>query len=86
MAMLLQTCILSLSVIQCPRLSAPDNGNVQMTAPPGIGATPQDYGAVARYTCNYGHYLDGDQIRNCVGDGTSIVGYWDGSEPSCIGK
>ena len=78
--------ILSLSVIQCPQLNAPANGNVQMIAPPGIRATPQDYGAVARYTCNSGYYLDGNQIRNCVGDGTSIAGNWDGSQPSCIGK
>ena len=81
-----QTCILSPSVIECSRLNAPANGNVQMTAPPGISATSQDYGAVARYTCNSGYYLDGNQIRNCVGDGTSIAGYWDGSQPLCIGN
>ena len=38
-------------------------------------------GAVAKYSCNPGHALNGSSTRQCL-----TSGVWSGAEPSCTGK
>ncbi len=53
---------------------------------PSGALTEQDYGVVARHSCNSGYYLDGSVLRTCSGNGITAVGFWNGAEPSCRGK
>ena len=77
--------VFTLSVIQCPVLDSISNGDVTIT--PAAGSSSSlDYGAVARHSCMNGYYLDGNVIRTCTGDGTTMLGLWDGSEPRCLGE
>ncbi|XP_064387965.1 uncharacterized protein LOC135336171 isoform X3 [Halichondria panicea] len=70
------------TIIQCPVLDSISNGDVTIT--PAAGSSSSlDYGAVARHSCMNGYYLDGNVIRTCTGDGTTMLGLWDGSEPRC---
>lgn len=61
--------------VECtPELRRPDNG--------GIDRRTGTYGQVARYTCNEGYFLagnDGEQARTCRADGS-----WSGSDPECV--
>ena len=45
-----------------------------------------DFGTTATHTCNSGYSLVGVEIRTCGGDGTSTIGEWNLSEPSCERK
>ena len=44
---------------------------------------PYDFGTTATHSCNSGYSLVGDEIRTCGGDGSSVTGEWNLSEPSC---
>ena len=46
-------------------------------------SAPYDLGTTATYSCNSGYSLVGDEVRTCGGDGSSTMGVWDLSEPSC---
>ena len=46
-----------------------------------------DYGTTAIYQCNSGYELTGgDTVRTCTGDGSSPLGQWNGTAPTCTGK
>ena len=74
---------LSLSiVVTCPSLGALVNGHILITPP--VGSSINDYGSVASHSCDRGYYLDGNQLRNCVGGGAAgTTGFWDGAPPTC---
>ena len=65
--------ILNAYLALCPSLSAPSNGKVQVE-----GVKP---GSSARYSCNDGYKLRGDNTRIC-----QEGGQWSGQEPICQGK
>ena len=48
-------------------------------------AEPFDYGTTVNYTCADSFYLEGNQIRTCQGDDSSVNGMWSGSDPVCAG-
>lgn len=56
----------------CPILEAPKDGKVHV-----VGSGP---GAIASYSCLFGHELVGDAQRACLESGQ-----WAGSEPVCRG-
>ena len=58
------------------------NGALSYTPDP---SPPYDYGTTARYTCNAGYTLQGQDTRTCTGDGSSTMGAFDGVAPTCVG-
>lgn len=58
------------SVITCPPLPSPDNGQVNTPS--------QEVGSVANYSCNEGYNLEGVETRTCLQDGS-----WSGDPPVC---
>ena len=58
------------TVAECPALTAPANGSVDISG-------PQPLGTVATYSCDYG-LASGDLVRYCITGGT-----WSGTEPTC---
>ena len=65
--------LLILTVVDCGTLTAPDNGQVDLTS----GRT---FGQTATYSCNAGYNLVGDSSRTC-----QAAGNWSGSTPTCQG-
>ena len=57
--------------VVCEYLDAPDYGKVEHT-----GIYP---GNKAKFSCNYGYKLVGDEVRTCL-----YNGYWSGSQPKCV--
>ncbi len=47
--------------------------------------SPFDFGTTATYSCNDGYFLEGEQTRSCAGDGSSTMGTWDLTAPTCTG-
>ena len=41
------------------------------------------YGTIATYSCSPGYGLGGPQRNWCVGNGSSTVGMFNGSDPTC---
>ncbi|XP_078574829.1 uncharacterized protein LOC144861025 isoform X2 [Branchiostoma floridae x Branchiostoma japonicum] len=66
----LAVSLVDISGVQCPVLTAPENGAVNG------GNSYQD---VVQFTCNHGYQLIGDSSRTCQADGT-----WTGADPTCI--
>ena len=56
------------TAVQCPSLSAPNNGNVTFT-------NNLAFGSLATYSCKEGYEVNGARIRICLstGDWTSIA-------------
>ena len=50
------------------------------------GSSNLDLGTIATYNCTSGFRLNGNQSRECVGDGDSTLGMFDGSDPTCERK
>ena len=48
--------------------------------------SPFDFGTTATYSCNEGYYLQGEDVRTCVEDGSGVNGIWSGSTPRCAGR
>ena len=71
--------------INCAALSSIDNGGITYD-PVSSDPVTLDYGTTATYSCNDGFFLEGNVMRNCGGDGTSLDGVWDGVVPICSGK
>ncbi len=59
--------------IDCGSLDAPDNGAVNMVS--------SNVESIARYQCNSGFVLVGENSRTCL-----ISGVWSDSDPICQGK
>ncbi len=70
------------SAITCIALSSIENGIIRYS--PDISA-PFDFGTAAVYICNTGFFLEGNMMRSCGGSEASIVGNWDGTDPTCSG-
>ena len=62
-----------LAVVDCRSLTAPANGQVDLTS----GTT---FNQTATYSCNTGYNLVGDSTRTC-----EATGQWSGSAPTCRG-
>ncbi len=71
--------------IFCPSLTSPVNGSVTypFTAN-GNGSYP--FNSVATYSCDTGFSLVGNSNRTCIGDGSSVIGAFNGVAPTCQGK
>ena len=54
-----------------------------MYSPNSTGGSNLDFGTTATYGCSSGFRLNGSQRIECVGDGDSAVGIFDGSDPTC---
>ena len=76
-----QDLFLYSTVIVCPGLSAPSNGQVSYTA----ADSTYYYGTVATYTCLVGFGRNGIGTSTCGGDGSSTTGVWSGTPPTCDG-
>ena len=63
----------SLTVIICPTVTRPENGNVNQ-----FGNTPGD---LAIYSCDDNFELSGETMRTCGQDGQ-----WEGEAPLCKGE
>lgn len=64
-----------ISVVTCPILVQPQNGDVEH--PNGV-----EFGSTALYTCDSGYVIgSGDLERACQANGT-----WGGSEAVCVGE
>ena len=68
--------------ITCSTLDAIPNGAI-VYSPDTID--PFDFETNATYSCNEGFYLEGESIRTCIGDGSSVSGVWNGITPVCTG-
>lgn len=67
------SCFFIYTEIQCPSLSQPDNGTMQMTSNTVDG--------VASFYCLPTHDLEGSNRRVCGENGK-----WNGIQPECIGQ
>lgn len=73
-----------LAEITCSELTAPENGQITYDQPM---ATRVQFQTTATYTCSSGYGLTGgNRSRVCDGDGSSYLGYWTDTAPSCEGK
>ena len=66
-----QLIIFSHTVLECPMLHNPDNGQITYTK----------VGSVATYACLEGYTISGSETQTCQADGT-----WTGSQPTCVCK
>ena len=69
--------------ITCPGVPTPNNGNIDFG-----GASLDENGTyifavVATYSCDTGFHLVGNDSRTCTGDGSSIIGAFDGAASTC---
>ena len=72
----------SIPAITCPTLSSIMNGQVIFSS-----ASPFSFGTEATYSCDDGYGLTSEnRTRTCDGSGSSPVGVWSGSVPTCEGK
>ena len=70
--------------IMCPSLPEPLNGQVVSST---NTTGDQVFGATATYVCDSGFGLSGgERVRTCSSDGSSTIGFWTGSAPSCLGE
>ena len=76
------TCVLN-SAITCDSLGSFANGVITYRAD---RTSPFDLGTTATYSCNKGYYLEGEDVRTCVEDGSGVNGIWSGSTPRCAGR
>ena len=68
----------------CPDIADPVNGQINFSLDV---LAPFDFGTVATYSCCTGFGLNGgDVTRMCEGDGSSSIGEWSGTAPTCVGE
>ena len=68
------------TAIQCPALADLLDGFILYATDT---TAPYDFRTTATHRCNLGFSLVGASRRTCGGDGSTIIGEWDLSEPSC---
>ena len=73
----------ALTAIVCQELGPLDDGSVTYSVAEG---DPLVFGTRATYSCDMGYSLMGEEIRTCGGNGSSVVGEWNGTEPTCLGN
>ncbi len=64
----------------CPDIVDPLNGQI-IFSPDELA--PFRYETVATYSCEVSYGVNGDKNRMCTGNGSSLVGVWDGEAPIC---
>ena len=69
------------SVIVCEALELLEDGNVTYSVGEG---DPLVFGTIATYSCDIGYSLLGVEIQTCEGNGSSVTGGWNGTEPTCL--
>ncbi len=69
--------------IECDRLTSPINGGLSFSPD---NFPPYDYGTIVTYLCNVGWYRSGVQTRQCLGNGDSPNGIWNGFAATCLGE
>ena len=67
--------MVSLFIVLCPSLSAPDNGEISCLL--GDDGVPS-YQDICSFTCNNGYELTGSSTSTCQSDGT-----WSGNDATC---
>ena len=67
----------------CPSLSNPVNGSVILN---GVVNGNIVVEAEATYSCDTGFSLVGNSNRTCTGDGSSVIGFFNGVAPTCQGE
>lgn len=73
------------TAITCVALDDPLNGaTIYNMDADAEGNYP--FGTVANFICTPGHRLNDEALsRRCIGDGSTVQGYFDGEEPLCEG-
>ena len=66
----------------CRSLTAPLNGSVTYSSNENDSFP---FNSVATYNCDTGFSLVGNSNRTCTGDGSSIIGAFNGVVPTCQG-
>lgn len=70
------------AVVTCSSLNGVNGGEISYSS-----STPYDYGTRSTYSCSEGYVLvGGDASRTCITSGSKLMGYWNGTAPSCSGK
>jgi len=78
-ALCVHAYVMIYTAIECPPLSAPDNGMLTLTQ-------TNMYGSLATVMCDTGFSLGvGSSVLICAGDGSSPTGQWSDAVPSCEG-
>ena len=62
-----------LSVVQCPVLAAPANGQLK--------SANRNYGGIATFSCNTGYQLQGNSDRQCLANGA-----WSEQDNTCLSE
>ena len=70
-------------MIVCETLELLEDGSVTYSVGEG---DPLVFGTSATYSCDIGYSLMGEEIRTCGGNGSSVTGEWNGTEPTCLGS
>ena len=70
-------------MIVCEALELLEDGSVTYSVGEG---DPLVFGTSATYSCDIGYSLMGEEIRTCGGNGSSVTGEWNGTEPTCLGN
>ena len=73
------------SAITCMPLNETGGISVMYSPNSPTGSNNLDFGTTATYSCTPGFRLNGNQRRECAGDGDSTIGIFDGSDPTCEG-
>ena len=73
----------AVSVIVCEALELLEDGSVTYSVGEG---DPLVFGTIATYFCDIGYSLMGEEKRTCEGNGSSVTGEWNGTEPTCLGR
>ena len=73
------------TAIMCMPLDVTGVGGISVMYSPNspAGSSKLDFGTTATYSCTPGFRLNGNQRRECVVDGDSTIGIFDGSDPTC---
>ena len=71
------------SAIMCTSLDLIKNGEITYSA---NTSQQLNYGTTAMYSCTEGFFLEGERVRTCSGNGSTVAGVWNGSAPICAGK
>lgn len=70
------------AAITCPALPTVNNGMISYST---IEENGFSFGTFATHTCNAGFFREGNENRECSGDGSSVNGTWTGTAPICGG-
>ena len=78
-----KTLLIPSLAVSCSALDPIVNGVITYSSDT---TDPFEHGTAAVHSCNDGYSLEGNLVRICGGDGTSVMGVWSGAPPICTGK